>query len=466
VLLARKACGLAQPWGGIRQIMAELTISKKTSARVPTAEGEFQLSLYMSDQDDKEHLVLTFGAVSTCRDVLVRVHSECFTGDVLGSLRCDCGAQLQHAMQLIAEEGTGILIYLRQEGRGIGMLDKLRAYNLQDMGYDTVDANLMLGHKADERDYTLAALILRDLGISSVRLLTNNPLKIESLQALGISVAGRIPLPPQITTQNATYLRTKVQRMRHLLHLDAALEVIANHQQCLEVSPARAAAHRQRTGRPFVTLTYAQSLDGCIAADLGQPLPLSGPQARLLTHRLRATHDAILVGIGTVLADNPLLNVRLVEGKDPQPVVVDSQLRFPLEANLLRQHPLSPWIATSDQADRERQRRLEAAGARVLRLPSRAGGAVDLDALLEQLGSWGINSLMVEGGARIITSFLARQLADHLVLTVVPRLIGGVHAVGNLGQFEPARFPGLRNVGHQRLGEDLVLWGDLAWGKA
>jgi len=446
--------------------MAELTITKKTSARVPTTEGEFQLSLYMSNQDDKEHLVLIFGEVTTCQDILVRVHSECFTGDVLGSLRCDCGAQLHHAMQLIAEEGAGILIYLRQEGRGIGMLDKLRAYNLQDMGYDTVDANLMLGHKADERDYTIAALVLRDLGVPSVRLLTNNPLKIESLQALGVSVTGRVPLPPHITTHNASYLRTKVLRMRHLLHLDSAYDVVGDHQHSLETLSARAAVHRQRTGRPFVTLTYAQSLDGCIAADPGQPLSLSGPQSLVLTHRLRAAHDAILVGIGTVLADNPLLNVRLVEGKDPQPVIVDSQLRFPLEANLLCHHPLAPWIATSDQADRERQRRLEAAGARVLRLPSRAGGTVDLEALLRQLGAWGINSLMVEGGARIITSFLGRQLVDHLILTVVPRLVGGVHAVGNLGQFEPARFPGLRNVGHQRLGEDLVLWGDLAWGKA
>jgi GTP cyclohydrolase II len=446
--------------------MAELTINKKTSARVPTVEGEFQLSLYMSNQDDKEHLVLIIGDVTTCQDVLVRVHSECFTGDVLGSLRCDCGAQLHHAMQLIAEEGLGILIYLRQEGRGIGMLDKLRAYNLQDMGYDTVDANLMLGHKSDERDYTVAALILRDLGVPSVRLLTNNPLKIESLQALGVSVTARVPLPPHITTQNATYLRTKVQRMRHLLHLDPAFDLMPNHHPNLDSLPARAAMHRQRTGRPFVTLTYAQSLDGCIAADAGQPLSLSGPQALMLTHRLRAAHDAILVGIGTVLADNPLLNVRLVEGKDPQPVIVDSQLRFPLEANLLRQHPLPPWIATSAQADRERQRRLEAAGARVLRLPSLPSGNVDLAALLEQLGHWGVNSLMVEGGARIITSFLARQLADHLVLTVVPRLVGGVHAVGNLGQFAPACLPGIQNVGHQRLGEDLVVWGDLAWGKA
>jgi GTP cyclohydrolase II len=446
--------------------MAELTITKRTSARVPTAEGEFQLSLYTSNQDDKEHLVLLIGDVTVHQHVLVRIHSECFTGDVLGSLRCDCGAQLHRSMHMIAEEGTGILIYLRQEGRGIGILDKLRAYNFQDMGYDTVDANLMVGHKADERDYTAAALILKDLGVVSVRLLTNNPLKIESLQALGIPVSARVPLSPQITIENAAYLRTKVQRMRHLLHLSPTFEVVGDGLQSLEALSARAVAHHRRTGLPFVTLTYAQSLDGSIAADPGQPLSLSGPQSRLLTHYLRAAHDAILVGIGTVLADNPLLNVRLVEGQNPQPVIVDSRLRFPLEANLLRRHPLSPWIATSEQADRERQRRLEAAGARVLRLPSTARGDVDLAALLEQLGNCGINSLMVEGGARIITSFLTHQLANYLVLTVVPRLVGGVHAVGDLGPFEPTRFPGLRNTGHQRLGEDLVLWGDLAWGKA
>jgi riboflavin-specific deaminase-like protein len=166
-----------------------------------------------------------------------------------------------------------------------------------------------------------------------------------------------------------------------------------------------------------------------------------------------------------VLADNPLLNVRLVEGKNPQPVIVDSQLRFHSMPTCCVSTP-GPWIATSDQADRERQRRLEAAGARVLRLPPTSSGFVDLDALLKQLGECGIRSLMVEGGARIITSFLARQLANYLVLTVVPRLVGGVRAVGNLGAFEPARFPGLRHIGSQRLGEDLVLWGDLAWGEA
>jgi GTP cyclohydrolase II len=448
------------------QAMAELTISKKASARIPTAEGEFQLGLYVSSQDRKEHLVLIMGDIAGAQDVVVRVHSECFTGDVLGSLRCDCGKQLHQAMQFIAASGAGILIYLRQEGRGIGMLDKLRAYNLQDIGYDTVDANLLLGHKADERDYTVAALILKDLGVHAIRLLTNNPLKVESLEALGISITARIPLQPQVTTENATYLLTKVRRMRHLLDLDPPFGAQEHALPGLDSVSTRAVDHRRRHGRPFVTLSYAQSLDGCIAACPGQPLSLSGPQSLKLTHHLRAVHDAILVGIGTILADNPLLNVRLVEGRDPQPVVVDSQLRFPLEANLLQQHPLSPWIATSEQADVGRQRQLEAAGARIMRLPRMANGNINLHALLERLGAWGMNSLMVEGGARIITSFLTHQLVDHLVLTIVPRLVGGVHAVGNLGPLAPPAFPELSQPQYQQLGEDLVLWGDVTWGKA
>ncbi|MEJ2556027.1 MAG: GTP cyclohydrolase II [Anaerolineae bacterium] len=209
--------------------MGELTITQMTCARIPTAAGEFQLCLYVNNQNDKEHLALVMGDVVGQQDVLVRVHSECFTGDVLGSLRCDCGQQLQQALQLIADEGRGVLVYLRQEGRGIGLPDKLRAYNLQDMGYDTVDANLLLGHQADERDYTVAALILQNLGVHSVRLLTNNPQKIESLQKLGIAVTARIPLQPQVTTENAVYLMTKAQRMDHFLNLSLLSGLLASH---------------------------------------------------------------------------------------------------------------------------------------------------------------------------------------------------------------------------------------------
>src|SRR6266540_5100601 len=229
--------------------MSELTITRMARAQIPTTEGKFQLYLYLNRQHKGEHLAFVLGDVVNQPEVLVRVHSECFTGDVLGSLRCDCGEQLHRAMHLIAQEGTGILIYLRQEGRGIGILDKLRAYNLQDMGYDTVDANLLLGHKADERDYTAAALILNDLGVRSVRLLTNNPLKIESLQQAGVAVSIRLLLHPRITAENASYLRTKVQRMRHLLNLSPSFRAPAPHYG-LEALSARAAEHRQRTGRP------------------------------------------------------------------------------------------------------------------------------------------------------------------------------------------------------------------------
>jgi len=487
--------------------MGELIITRMAQARIPTAEGTFQLSLYLNGQHTGEHLAFVLGNVVNQPEVLVRIHSECFTGDVLGSLRCDCGAQLEQAIQLIGQEGAGVIIYLRQEGRGIGLVDKLRAYNLQDQGYDTVDANLLLGHGEDDRDYATAALILQDLGVPSVRLLTNNPLKIASLQACGIPVAARVPLPPRVTTENATYLLTKVLRMNHLLNLDAFADVLPGGSNGVKPEPVhslatptrarghsastgatvrprpvetagwtpldpdegmaalvhKAAEHHRRTGRPFVTLSYAQSVDGSIAARPGQSLALSGALSMTLTHQLRAAHDAILVGIGTVLADNPRLTVRLVEGKNPQPIVADSRLRLPLSANLLRQHPLSPWIATGEPADASRQHVLEAAGARVLRLPMNARGHVNLTALLERLGALGIRSVMVEGGARIITSFLAERLVDHIVLTVAPRLVGGIRAVRRLTHADPVHLPRLRNLRYQWLEEDLVLWSDPAW---
>ncbi len=207
--------------------MDKWKVNRMVRARIPTVDGEFYLYLYTNNRDSKEHLALVMGDLKNCEDVLVRVHSECCTGEVLGSNRCDCGEQLRGALRMMAAEGAGVLIYLRQEGRGIGLLDKLRAYNLQDQGFDTVDANLLLGHQADERDYTLAARILDDLGVPSVRLLTNNPLKIDTLVSFGIPVSQRVMSQPTVTPENARYLHTKVERMNHLLNLGApAVEVI------------------------------------------------------------------------------------------------------------------------------------------------------------------------------------------------------------------------------------------------
>ncbi len=174
--------------------MMDYQLQRRERARIPTRYGEFQLCLYTNNQDDKEHLALVMGDVRGQANVLVRIHSECFAGDVLGSGRCDCGEKLESAMLRIAEEGQGIVVYLRQEGRGLGLLNKLRAYHLQDLGYDTVDAHLMLGHSADERDYTPAGLILQDLGVKSVRLMTNNPAKLAALSTFGVPVVERVQI--------------------------------------------------------------------------------------------------------------------------------------------------------------------------------------------------------------------------------------------------------------------------------
>ncbi len=185
--------------------------------RLPTANGEFVLHYYSNTLDDKEHMALVKGEVADRENVPVRIHSECFTGDVLGSRRCDCGEQLAMAMQLINDLGYGVLIYLRQEGRGIGLLKKLQAYNLQDSGMDTVDANLHLGYLADEREYNIAALILNDLKVKSVKMLTNNPDKIDALEKLGINVVGRIPVESVANDDNLGYLKTKAKKMAHML---------------------------------------------------------------------------------------------------------------------------------------------------------------------------------------------------------------------------------------------------------
>lgn len=227
--------------------------------------------------------------------------------------------------------------------------------------------------------------------------------------------------------------------------------------QQISASLAQAATTRVQTGHPLVTLSYAQSLDGSITTRRGRPTALSGPQAMTLTHQLRAAHDAVLVGIGTVLADDPGLTVRLAEGPNPQPIIVDSRLRCPLDVRLMREHPLPLWLATTKQADPARQQAFEAAGAVVLRLPATAAGRVDLAALCQCLGDLHINSLMIEGGAEIITSALSEQLADQMLLTIAPRFIGGLHAV------EPVKqsLPTLRNMQYDRLGDDLIVWGKL-----
>jgi 3,4-dihydroxy 2-butanone 4-phosphate synthase/GTP cyclohydrolase II len=193
-------------------------IERVVSANMPTEFGDFEVVGFRSLVDSKHHVALVKGKVDGAQDVLVRVHSECLTGDVFHSLRCDCGQQLEDALRRIEDEGQGVLLYLAQEGRGIGLLNKLRAYKLQENGLDTVDANIELGLPADLRDYGIGAQILVDLGLSSIRLLTNNPKKIVGLEGYGLTVTDQIPIQHPPTEHNRDYLRAKRDRMGHLLH--------------------------------------------------------------------------------------------------------------------------------------------------------------------------------------------------------------------------------------------------------
>jgi 3,4-dihydroxy 2-butanone 4-phosphate synthase/GTP cyclohydrolase II len=199
------------------RLAKERLVHRVADARLPTAYGEFRIVGYQNDVDDAEHVALVFGDVQGQQDVLVRMHSKCLTGDVFGSARCDCGWQLQSAMRAIAQAGRGVIVYLDQEGRGIGLLNKLKAYELQDAGSDTVEANEKLGFKPDLRNYGIGAQILLDFGLSTIRVLTNNPKKLVGLEGYGLEIVARVPIEPPPSDENRAYLDVKRDKLGHLL---------------------------------------------------------------------------------------------------------------------------------------------------------------------------------------------------------------------------------------------------------
>jgi 3,4-dihydroxy 2-butanone 4-phosphate synthase/GTP cyclohydrolase II len=199
------------------RIRTESLVKRIASAKLPTEYGDFHVHVFENQLDKQEHVALVRGDISTGQEVLVRVHSSCLTGDVLHSIRCDCGAQLDAAMQIIANEGRGVVLYLNQEGRGIGLGNKIRAYELQDEGFDTVEANVRLGFKADQRDYGIGVQILRELGIRSMRLLSNNPRKLVGIEGYGLSVTEWLPLEIPASESTRRYLKTKKEKLGHKL---------------------------------------------------------------------------------------------------------------------------------------------------------------------------------------------------------------------------------------------------------
>jgi GTP cyclohydrolase II len=437
------------------------------SLSLPTWAGEFDLRAFQGASGEV-YLLFVLGDIGDGRGVLVRLHSGCLTGDALGSLRCDCGPQLRLAMRRIAADGRGVLLYAPgHEGRGVGLVAKLRAYMLQDQGDDTVDANRRLHLPVDGRDYREAVQVLQAAGVSGARLLTNNPEKARALAQGGIVVEAVVPLQTAPHVRNLRYLETKRRRLGHqapsgeLLDGDGAAD---GNGRAVDAT-ALLGDVRAAGDRPWVVLKYAQTLDGRIATGGGDSKWISSPEERRVAHAMRAACDAVLVGAGTVVADDPLLTVRMVPGASPIRVVLDSSLRVPAGAKVLGPDAAT-IVLTGERSDPDRRAALRRQGVRVEVVRAAADG-VDLADGLARLRALGIRSVLVEGGARVITSMLRARLADRMVVAVAPLLLGeGTQAVGDLGATQVADGLLLSDRTVHHVGPDLLVAGNLNGGAA
>jgi 3,4-dihydroxy 2-butanone 4-phosphate synthase/GTP cyclohydrolase II len=424
---------------------------------LPTPDGTFEIRAF--ERGDNIYVAMVLGDVAGKSDVLVRLHSECLTGDALGSLRCDCGVQLRLGLRMIGAAGSGVLIYATgQEGRGIGLVNKLKAYVAQDSGADTVEANVKLGLPIDSRDYSEAAAVLDELGVTSVRLLTNNPRKVEGLTAAGMTVSEVIPIPTAPHLRNLGYLNTKERRLDHirptgsLLVNDSGFDALDATTLLGDVTVP--------PDRPFVVVKAAQTVDGRIATKGGDSKWITGPGERRVTHALRAACDAVMVGIGTVLKDNPQLTVRDVPGASPLRVILDSDLRTPHDARVL-DGEAATLIFTGPESDPARREELRRRGVRV-EVINRDQEGLSVAGALHRLAKIGVGSVLVEGGSGVITSFLASGFADRFIVSIAPTVIGkGTEAVSDLGTARVADGIPLTNRSLLAIEDDLILAWDV-----
>jgi len=438
--------------------------SEAVRVPLPTLFGLFDVHAF-ERASGHVYVAMVMGDVRGGDNVLVRIHSECLTGDALGSLRCDCGVQLRTALRMISAERRGVLVYATgHEGRGIGLVNKLRAYVAQDGGADTVDANVALGLPVDSRDYTESAAVLAELGLHSVRLLTNNPSKVVGLRAAGTLVNSVVPLPTAPHHRNIEYLNTKAKRMDHVRPTGQPLHDPSAAPSAAVDSPVDVMALlgdvRPHADRPFVVLKYAQTLDGRIATATGDSKWISGEPERVVSHALRAACDAVMVGIGTVANDDPELTVRMVAGASPMRVVLDSELRIPFDAKIL-DTKAATTVFTTERSDPQRRTALREHGVRV-EVTDEIDGRVSLRAALATLRSSGTESVLVEGGSELITAFLAAGLVDRIIVGIAPVVIGtGTEAVNGLGIQTVASGIHLTNRTMLPVGHDIVVAWDV-----
>ena len=415
-------------------------------SRLPTAHGLFTLRTYT--HDGIAHAVMSMGSPASLDAPLVRVHSECLTGDALGSHRCDCGDQLSASLAVIAHAGHGILIYMRgHEGRGIGLENKLRAYALQDDGLDTVAANRALGLPDDKRDYTGAAAILLDLDCPRITLLSSNPSKVSALERLGITVADRLGLQVPDRPENAAYLEAKRRYMDHIAPVGHPS--VDSTQTCTEETLD---VYDTIASSDEVVAQLAQSEDGFIATSQGDAQFVSGRVDRAHLHRIRAAVGAVLVGCGTVIADNPQLTVRAVPGDNPVRVVLDPHGRIPATSTVLTSpEARTLWLIGAEVAPSPDI----GDHVRVVRLPATAEDVISPALIVSIIREHASGSVLVEGGGLTVSSFLSAGMLDRLFLTSAPVLIGngvpGIRFEGSPVMSEALRRPFRR----YQFGEDM-----------
>jgi GTP cyclohydrolase II len=529
-----------------KPITESIVVGTLAIAKLPSEFGQFKIYGYRNTLDNSENVAIVKGEPAQFDNpVMVRIHSECLTGDALGSLRCDCRMQLQAALRIIENAGQGIVVYLAQEGRGIGLLNKVKAYSLQDLGLDTVEANERLGFSADLRDYSMAAHILKDLGVKQIRLITNNPRKIARLQSYDIEVVERMPLGIEPNEYNLKYLTTKANKLGHLLdvkhlqslaikalkideyleeiwpalleckeslrneppqvheywaffgkakspwsfkklyekkisdipesdfliiidfpndfcqNLDFANQLFSQVQsaivfksgspfksdlvqdaQCfkgmsssdgwqtfslyIRLLVAQREAYLEK--RPFLMAHLAQSLDGRIAAVNGNSQWLSNEANLKHAHRLRALHDAVMVGAATATLDNPKLTVRLVTGKHPTPVIIEGKNDLRLDdLQMMRLHEKMIVLYPQGKSHRVLP---QAAKGKILDIPiSPKKGSPERSLLapseiLNVLYEKGISSIFLEGGGQTVSYFLQADCIDLLHLHFSPLILG------------------------------------------